>query len=108
MFITGVTPITLDSLSSGFNIVKNISLSEQFNTMAGFTQKETIYSLEQTIFTKCDFEKRDKIFSKIKNWYNGYLFNVEEKQKREFITPHLLTIFYLILIMNAVLCLKRC
>jgi hypothetical protein len=45
MFITGVTPITLDSLSSGFNIVSNISNEEKFNAMAGFTEKEVSYSL---------------------------------------------------------------
>ncbi len=44
MFIIGVTPITFDSLSSGFNIVSNISLREQFNSMAGFTQDEVEYS----------------------------------------------------------------
>jgi len=53
MFITGVTPITLDSLSSGFNMVSNISNDEKFNAMAGFTQEEVNYSLEETIFKKC-------------------------------------------------------
>jgi hypothetical protein len=43
MFITGVTPITLDSLSSGFNIVSNISHHKYFNAMAGFTQEEAEY-----------------------------------------------------------------
>ena len=80
MFITGVTPITLDSLSSGFNIVANISHNEEFNAMAGFTQKEAIYSLEQSIFKKCNL-KRDEIFKKIKTWYNGYLFNTKADER---------------------------
>ena len=50
MFITGVTPITLDSLSSGFNIVKHITYKKEFNALAGFTQEEVIYSLEQYLF----------------------------------------------------------
>jgi hypothetical protein len=74
MFITGVTPITLDSLSSGFNIVSNISHHEAFNAMAGFTQEEVEYSLENSIFERCDIDKQE-LLETIKTWYNGYLFN---------------------------------
>ncbi len=75
MFITGVTPITLDSLSSGFNIVSNISNEEDFNEMAGFTQEEVDYSLEESIFKACLDIDKDELLEKIKTWYNGYLFN---------------------------------
>ena len=81
MFITGVTPITLDSLSSGFNIVSNISYHKKFNEMAGFTQQEVEYSLENSIFLKCELSYRDKLLEKIKTWYNGYLFNVEAETR---------------------------
>jgi hypothetical protein len=81
MFITGVTPITLDSLSSGFNIVDNISHDESFNAMAGFTQEEVDYSLEQSIFKACEDIDREALLKKIKTWYNGYLFN-SKAQKR--------------------------
>jgi len=81
MFITGVTPITLDSLSSGFNIVSNISYHEAFNEMAGFTQKEVEYSLENSIFLKCDINKKKELLEKIKTWYNGYLFNLEAETR---------------------------
>jgi len=81
MFITGVTPITLDSLSSGFNIVSNISYHEAFNEMAGFSQKEVEYSLENSIFLKCDINKKKELLEKIKTWYNGYLFNLEAETR---------------------------
>jgi len=81
MFITGVTPITLDSLSSGFNIVTNISMEENFNAMAGFTQKEALHSLEQSIFERCPNIDKDELLEKIKTWYNGYLFNMEADEK---------------------------
>ncbi len=81
MFITGVTPITLDSLSSGFNIVSNISSHEKFNEMAGFTQKEVDYSLRNSIFLKCDISYRESLLKKIKRWYNGYLFNLEAETR---------------------------
>lgn len=81
MFITGVTPITLDSLSSGFNIVSNISNNKNFNSMAGFIQEEVNYSLEESIFKKCQNIDKNNLLLKIKTWYNGYLFNVEAKNR---------------------------
>ena len=81
MFITGVTPITLDSLSSGFNIVSNISHHKQFNDMAGFTQKEAEYSLGETVFKKCDISKKEDFLAKVKTWYDGYLFNVKANER---------------------------
>ncbi len=81
MFITGVTPITLDSLSSGFNIVSNISNEENFNEMAGFTQEEVAYSLEESIFKACSDIDKDELLEKIKTWYNGYLFNVNANNR---------------------------
>ncbi len=81
MFITGVTPITLDSLSSGFNIVSNISNEEAFNALAGFRQEEVTYSLENSIFEKCKEIGRDKLLKKIQRWYNGYLFNIEADER---------------------------
>ncbi len=81
MFITGVTPITLDSLSSGFNIVSNISNEEKFNALAGFRQDEVNYSLEETLFKKCPNVDKEEIAQKIKEWYNGYLFNVKADER---------------------------
>ena len=81
MFITGVTPITLDSLSSGFNIVSNISNEEKFNLMAGFSQEEVNYSLEQYIFKKCDSIDKKALQEKLKIWYNGYLFNIKATER---------------------------
>ena len=40
IFITGVAPITLDSLTSGFNISSDKTQDERFNEMIGFTEKE--------------------------------------------------------------------
>jgi len=81
MFITGVTPITIDSLSSGFNIVKHITYNEDFNTLAGFTQKEVAHSLEQTIFNKCPDIDKEELLYKIQKWYNGYLFHIKANDR---------------------------
>ncbi len=81
MFITGVTPITLDSLSSGFNIVSNISNKKHFNALAGFTQKEVDYSLENSVFKICQKIDKEQLLVKMQEWYNGYLFNNEAKDR---------------------------
>ncbi|MEA3315395.1 MAG: AAA family ATPase, partial [Campylobacterota bacterium] len=80
VFITGVTPITLDSLSSGFNIIDNISTKIEFNEMVGFNFEEVDNSLKNCLFPYCD-ENRDKIYKDIKDWYNGYLFNTKAKTR---------------------------
>ena len=40
LFITGVSPVTMDDVTSGFNIGTNISLDRDFNEMVGFTEAE--------------------------------------------------------------------
>ncbi len=45
-FITGVSPIMLDDLSSGFNIIKHISQRSDFNALAGFTQADVELALD--------------------------------------------------------------
>ena len=81
MFITGVTPITLDSLSSGFNIVKHITYSKEFNALAGFTQSEVDYLLENSIFERCKDIDKNELSKRLKKWYNGYLFNIKAKER---------------------------
>ncbi len=81
MFITGVTPITLDSLSSGFNIVSNISNDKKFNALVGFTQDEVMYSLENSIFKRCQDIDKHNLLEKLKLWYNGYLFNFKAQDR---------------------------
>ena len=40
IFMTGVSPVTLDDLTSGFNIGWNISTKHQFNMMLGFSETD--------------------------------------------------------------------
>ena len=46
LFITGVSPITMDDVTSGFNIGSNISLNPKFNEILGFTEDEVRSLLE--------------------------------------------------------------
>ena len=74
VFVTGVSPVTMDDLTSGFNIGTNYSLEPEFNAMMGFTEHEvrdmlTYYS------TVCPFHHSiDELIERMKPWYDSYCF----------------------------------
>jgi len=77
MFATGVTPITLDSLTSGFNIAKNFSMRANMNNSMGFTQNE-LEKLLTEFAAEYGYELYlPKLLPDLKRWYNGYLFNAK-------------------------------
>ena len=78
IFITGVAPITLDSLTSGFNIGTDITRDERFNEMMGFTQEELIKLLDEQEISK---EEQEKILPIMKENYDGYKFTLRGKEK---------------------------
>ena len=78
IFITGVAPITLDSLTSGFNISTDITQDREFNEMMGFTEKEL-----NKLMTEQDIEgeKQKKLLPIMRENYNGYRFSLYGKEK---------------------------
>ncbi len=72
-FITGVSPITLDGLTSGFNIGKHLSGKKEFHDLMGFSEAETASLLDLVLKDKT---AATDIMNDLKNWYNGYRFNV--------------------------------
>jgi len=78
IFMTGVTSITMDSMTSGFNIMKNISHNKRFNSAIGFTRTEVESTIEP-IVQRCDLNQ-DVLMNDLKSWYNGYLFNIDTRQ----------------------------
>jgi len=71
VFITGVSPITLDSLTSGFNILKHLTHKVEFETLMGFTENEVKNLLNLVLIDK---NKENEIMGELKRWYNGYKF----------------------------------
>ncbi len=78
LFVTGVTPIMLDSMTSGFNIGQNLSLHEDFNEAIGFTKAETA-SLLQPLVDACQLDA-EALTSDITDWYNGYRFHANASE----------------------------
>jgi hypothetical protein len=73
-FITGVSPVTMDGLTSGFNIGKHLSSSKRFHDMMGFREHEVQELLNLVLEDK---GREAEIMADLKNWYNGYSFNKE-------------------------------
>ena len=76
-FITGVSSVSLDSLTSGFNISLNVTSEACFNEYAGFTEAELAELIPQLL----DLEKigvsADEIIARMKPVYDGYCFSQE-------------------------------
>ena len=78
IFITGVAPITLDSLTSGFNIGLDITQDRDFNEMMGFTNSELLQMIEDLEITK---EEQKEILPIMKENYDGYRFSLKANEK---------------------------
>ena len=73
-FITGVSPVTMDDLTSGFNIGTNYSLTQEFNQMMGFTEEEVREMLTYYSTTSPFNHTVDELIEIMKPWYNNYCF----------------------------------
>ena len=74
LFVTGVSPVTMDDVTSGFNIGSNLSLQPEFNEMLGFTEDE----VRRMVHTYRDLGVFDQevtaALATMREWYDGYRF----------------------------------
>ena len=78
IFITGVAPITLDSLTSGFNISTDITKDEDFNGMLGFTEEELMKLMDVQEISK---EEQNVLLPIMRENYDGYKFSINGKER---------------------------
>ena len=86
LFITGVSPITMDDVTSGFNIGTNISMLPQFNDIIGFGEDEvrkmiTYYKDENALPEDVTV---DRLVELMKPWYDNYCFSSRKLEERMF------------------------
>ncbi|MEY8611726.1 AAA family ATPase [Parabacteroides segnis] len=74
MFITGVSPVTLDDVTSGFNIGTNITTDEQFNSMVGFSESELQEMLSYYESEGMLVNSKEELVRLMKPWYDNYCF----------------------------------
>ena len=81
VFVTGVSPVTMDDLTSGFNIGTNYSLAPEFNEMTGFTENEVRDMLGYYSSVLPFNHSVDELIKVVKPWYDNYCFAEEEYGK---------------------------
>ncbi len=95
MFITGVTPLTLSDVTSGFNIGDNFSLNPNYNEMVGFTEDEvrallTYYRDATGVFK----HSIDELIEVMKPWYNNNCFSLGSLNDQKMFNSDM-TLFFL-------------
>ena len=80
IFITGVTSISLDSMTSGFSIAQNLSTFPQFAGLYGFNEAELKAVIPQVVDLEACGLSADEVFRRMKEWYNGYRFSVDSDE----------------------------
>jgi hypothetical protein len=99
IFATGVTPIALDSMTSGFNIASDLTTDSNLNQLLGFTDQEVKAIIDQITEQKKEkevisfkqrfkedpaeyiFFSQENFMEKLKEYYNGYSFSPEAENK---------------------------
>jgi hypothetical protein len=87
VFVTGVSPVTMDDLTSGFNIGTNYSLSPEFNEMVGFTEDEVREMLAYYSSVLPFRHSVDELIEVMKPWYDNYCFATSECGKDTICNP---------------------
>ena len=72
LFITGVSPVTVDDVTSGFNIGTNISLDPVFADLTGF-RHDDLRAMADYYALRCGFDA-DKAYAAALAWYDNYRF----------------------------------
>ena len=97
IFITGVSPVTLDDVTSGFNIGWHISTKPEFNQMLGFSLEEVhkmfaYYKEVGGIPTTSDIEV---MIDEMKPWYDNYCFSEDALKNQSKVFNCDMVIYYL-------------
>ncbi len=76
ILMMGVSPVTMDDVTSGFNIASNISLRPEFNMMLGFSEEDvrTMIRYYQSV-GMLDGKDEEALIEEMKPWYNNYCFS---------------------------------
>ncbi len=80
-FITGVSPITMDDVTSGYNIGKNITTGPAFNRMLGFTRADVLQMIEYYRANGLIKDPTDFLLELITDWYGNYRFYPKDEEK---------------------------
>lgn len=94
VFITGVSPVVLSDLTSGYNVSETITLQPEFNDLCGFHEAEISVTLRQ-IATACGWAEAQaaEALEMVRTFYNGYRFTTATAAERVY-NPTLALYFF--------------
>ena len=78
LFITGVSPVTLDDVTSGFNIGTNVSLEPDLNRMLGFTREDVVEMVNYYRVNGVITHPTEYIMEIMTVWYGNYRFSPKD------------------------------
>lgn len=76
VFITGVSPVVLSDMTSGYNVATSIYLEPKFNELCGFTETELTLILHDL---SLDTEQQHHALNLMRTFYNGYRFSTKSE-----------------------------
>jgi len=81
VFITGISPVVLSDITSGYNVAKNIYLNPKLNDLCGFLETEIRTALCQ-IIKDCGLpdENVESALAMMRRFYNGYCFSYDSEE----------------------------
>ncbi len=81
IFITGVSPVVMSDVTSGFNIAKNIYVQRAFSHLCGFTEDEVAAAVQEVVET-CGYppDEAEKALRMMHTFYNGYRFHQDTER----------------------------
>ena len=95
ILMMGVSPVTLDDLTSGFNIARNISMDPRFNMMLGFSETEVRQMIEYYKEAGLITADTDDIIEDMRPWYDNYCFSEDSYGKDPTIFNCDMVVYYL-------------
>ena len=94
IFITGVSPLTLSDVTSGFNIARNLSVKGQFNDAMGFSESDVRKMFEYYRDSTGVFKHSvDELIEIMKPHYNNYCFASDMIEKERVFNPDMALYF---------------
>lgn len=82
VFITGVSPVVLSDMTSGYNVAEDLYLKADFNDLCGFTEAEIAAVLDTLSNEVKDKEwTPEEALALMRTYYNGYRFATRARER---------------------------
>ena len=82
VFLTGVSPVVLSDMTSGYNVTEDLSVNPDYHDLCGFTEIELRAVLDQiAVVRHLDTVQVETALSLMRDFYNGYRFSFQQNQR---------------------------